>query len=671
MENLKYILGILKSKKEGFNEKYFIPKAWNVTGTGKGILYEENGEICINPYEYFSHLIENQILCYAVKDTGYLEHAGTKCKDLPFDIKKCVIYSMLARMFTAWYHTEGVLSSGTFLKTISLLPYLKSLGVDIIYLLPIFEYSSRYKKGGMGSPYAIKNIYKLDGNLHDPLLGKYTEAMLETEFRAFVEACHILGIRVMVDFVFRTVSRDNNLLVEHPDWFYWIDLKYADAFAAPVVGKKEPFAVDKNSIAILYGSKGINRYLSQFTHSPDKIDREKWLRIVKRHRETGENILDLIESEFNITTVPGFSDMVNDIQPPWTDVTFLKFYFDVHKEAEKYISGDQPPYIMQDGIRLSVFRGRQENQELREYITGVIPYYQRKFGIDGARIDMAHALSPDLNTEIIEKVKSINGNFILWSEEFDPGKSKNAKNYGYSFISGDTWAIYNIFNKPFFNKKLIADSLMRSDLPVIAALETPDTPRAALMYKDKRALSLLVFLNYFIPNSVPFINNGMEAMEIQPMNLGLGNTEEGRFVLEKNDPMYGKLAFFDAFCIHWKNKDFEWMKDILACAGRIRKSFLDIISQNENYIEQPETIKNSYITFLCYYDKRIRKGVFFIANRSEQDKVQIDIKTLIPENIGEKSLALVYAADETRGKEFLDGVRKCLEPYEFLVGSIQ
>ena len=63
------------------------------------------------------------------------------------------------------------------------------------------------------------------------------------------------------------------------------------------------------------------------------------------------------------------------------------------------------------------------------------------------------------------------------------------------------------------------------------------------MYKNKRVLSLLTFLNYFIPNSVPFINNGMEAMEIQPMNLGLGNTEEGRFVLNKKDPMYGKLPF--------------------------------------------------------------------------------------------------------------------------------
>ena len=206
---------------------------------------------------------------------------------------------------------------------------------------------------------------------------------------------------------------------------------------------------------------------------------------------------------------------------------------------------------------------------------------------------------------------------------------------------------------------------------MIASLETTDTPRAALMYKNKRVLSLLTFLNYFIPNSVPFINNGMEAMEIQPMNLGLGNTEEGRFVLNKKDPMYGKLAFFDAYCIHWKSKDFQWMKNNLICACRIRKSFIDILSKNENFIEQPDALKHSSITFLCYYDKNVRKGCFFIANRSEQGKVSIDIKKLIPEHIRDKNLAILYAPDDTKGKEFLEGQRKYLEPYEFLIGSIQ
>ena len=105
----------------------------------------------------------------------------------------------------------------------------------------------------------------------------------------------------------------------------------------------------------------------------------------------------------------------------------------------------------------------------------------------------------------------------------------------------------------------------------------------------------------------------------------------------------------------------------LICACRIRKSFIDILSKNENFIEQPDALKHSSITFLCYYDKNVRKGCFFIANRSEQGKVSIDIKKLIPEHIRDKNLAILYAPDDTKGKEFLEGQRKYLEPYEFLI----
>lgn len=390
---------------------------------------------------------------------------------------------------------------------------------------------------------------------------------------------------------------------------------------------------------------------------------------MERHKKTGENILGLIESEFKITTVPGFSDVVNDNQPPWTDVTFLKFYFDLHEEAKKYVGENTPPYIMQDGVRLSVFRGRLENRELIDYITGVIPYYQKTYGIDGARIDMAHALSPDLNTEIIKRAKAINENFILWSEEFDPVKAENAKKYGYHFITGTTWEIYNGIDEPGFNSALITDNLLKSGLPVIAALETPDTPRAALRYQDKRILSMLVFLNYFIPNAVPFINNGMEVMEIQPMNLGLGNTEAGRFVLDRTDPMYGKLAFFDAYCIHWKNTD--CIGDILSHAGKIRKSFSDILTKKENFIIFPKMLKHTKITSLCYYDNDAGRGVIFVANRDKQEKVEIDIEKFVPAHIGKKKLEVVYAGNRSAGEPTFLSQKTCLGPCEFLIISIQ
>ena len=185
-------------------------------------------------------------------------------------------------------------------------------------------------------------------------------------------------------------------------------------------------------MAYLYESKNLKEYLSKFTWSPDKIDKRKWEKLVQLHKKTGKNILELLENEFGITTVPGFSDVINDNQPIWSDVTYLRFYYDNHVKARKYVKESTPPYIMQDGVCLKLNRGEKENLTLRKYITGVIPYYRDNFGIDGARIDMGHALSADLNKEIIDKAKEGNNFFILWSEELYPQRAKSACDDGFT-----------------------------------------------------------------------------------------------------------------------------------------------------------------------------------------------------------------------------------------------
>lgn len=675
MENLRILLDKLNSERDSYKGRYFIPEAWNFTGYSKYTLDEKRkGEINVNPYDFMIDCIQNHILPGVVTGSDFLTPLGCRNSSCSVNPNKSTIYSMFPRMFTAWKHdNEREICSGTFLKAICHLPYLKSFGVDIIYLLPIFKYSSKHKKGEIGSPYAIKNVYKLDENLHDHLLGEYTEAVMETEFKAFIEACHIFEMQVMVDYVFRTVSRDNDLMVEHPDWFYWIDLKHNETFTAPVVDKvKKPMTLNDKSLLYLYKSKGLKEYLAKFSRSPKDIDPEKWEKVVLRHRQTGENILALIEAEFGITTIPGFSDVINDRQPPWTDVTYLKFYYDVHEKAKKYISDDQPPYIMQDGVCLNLYRGEVENKELRDYISGVIPYYQKKFGIDGARIDMGHALSPGLNKEIVIRAKESNKNFILWSEEFNPEKSEAAKEDGFHFISGSIWAIYKELEKPVFNKKLISDTLMKAAIPITAALETPDTPRAALVHKDEKKVEQLVFLNCFIPNAIPFINNGMEVKEIQPMNLGLDNTEEGRFVLEKDDPMYGKLAFFDNYCIHWLNSERERMQKLLSRAFGIRKRFLDIISTKENFIEQLGLIKNKKITFICYYDRESCKGVFLLANRNFKARARVNIYSILPEPVREnfKSVNIIYAGGEICETPLVPNKNRFIDPGEVIIGNI-
>lgn len=640
MENVNKILNLIKSKKDKFKGSYFIPEVWKPNGF---VLYkrcsERKGEIAVNPYIFIEWCIENEILARAGES---LDVDGT-----PVNPAEKVIFGMFPRVFTAWEHYEkGRICCGTFIKSICLLPYIKSMGVDIIYLLPVFKTSNRYKKGETGSPYAIKNIYRLDKNLHDELLGEVDDKLLETEFKAFIEACHILGFRVLLDFAFRTVARDSDLILEHPDWFYWIDLKYAENFTVPVVEKiKKPLHVSEETMVYLYESDNLDDYLSKFTWSPDKIDKRKWEKLVQLHKKTGRNILELVESEFGITTAPGFSDVMNDNQPIWSDVTYLRFYFDNHAKAKKYVKESTPPYIMQDGVCLKLNRGAKENVILREYVTGVIPYYRDNFGIDGARIDMGHVLSADLNKEIISRAKESSSFFILWSEELCPKRADSAYEDGFHFISGNLWSVYKAFDNPGFSKTLFDDTLINASVPMTAALETPDTPRAAFVHKSMDRLRQLVLINCFVPNTVPYINNGQELMEIQPMNLGLDNTDEGRFVLDKDDPMYGKLAFFDNYIFHWTGKGRIPMKELIADANKIRKEFAHIISKKENFILNSEVLENNELLCLCYYDKSLEKGVFVIANKELKTRVEVNLSRIYKEHMLNKTdrVRLIYS----------------------------
>lgn len=112
------------------------------------------------------------------------------------------IYSSLIRYSTAWdYNHDGKIESGTFLRFFILLPLLKKMGINILYMLPVNQYSKLNLKGDIGSPYAVQSLFHLDENLHDSLLDDMEEFTIHDELSALVEACHLLDIKTVVDFI--------------------------------------------------------------------------------------------------------------------------------------------------------------------------------------------------------------------------------------------------------------------------------------------------------------------------------------------------------------------------------------------------------------------------------------------------------------------------------------
>ena len=113
--------------------------------------------------------------------------------------RNAVLYQLNTRQFT----DEGTLRAAQ-----AHLPRLKALGVDVIWLMPIHPIGELNRKGSLGSPYAVKDYFAVN-----PDLGTMED------LKAFVDAAHAQGMKVILDWVANHTAWDNPLTVQHPEWY--------------------------------------------------------------------------------------------------------------------------------------------------------------------------------------------------------------------------------------------------------------------------------------------------------------------------------------------------------------------------------------------------------------------------------------------------------------------
>lgn len=92
-------------------------------------------------------------------------------------------------------YIDGNEVNGTFLNAIERLDEIKNLGINTLHVLPINSPGKANAKGIAGSVYAPEDLLKIDPMLIDK---KDPRSDVE-QFKAFTDACHDRGIRVMVD----------------------------------------------------------------------------------------------------------------------------------------------------------------------------------------------------------------------------------------------------------------------------------------------------------------------------------------------------------------------------------------------------------------------------------------------------------------------------------------
>ena len=138
------------------------------------------------------------------------EQNGQAARPTTDYVKQSVIYQIHPRVFTK----EGTLKAAE-----AHLPGLAELGVDILYLLPVFVsdddmdragWSSSQKASGMNNPrnpYRMKDYYNID-----------PEYGTNEDLKDFVDKAHKLGMKVMLDMVFYHCGPNAVFLEAHPDF---------------------------------------------------------------------------------------------------------------------------------------------------------------------------------------------------------------------------------------------------------------------------------------------------------------------------------------------------------------------------------------------------------------------------------------------------------------------
>ncbi len=110
------------------------------------------------------------------------------------------LYEMNIRQLTP----EGTLNAAR-----EKLPFLKEMGVDTIWLMPIFPIGKVERKGSLGSYYSIADYCAINSEFGT--LG---------DFDTFLIEAHKLGLRVILDWVANHTARDARWITNRPeDWY--------------------------------------------------------------------------------------------------------------------------------------------------------------------------------------------------------------------------------------------------------------------------------------------------------------------------------------------------------------------------------------------------------------------------------------------------------------------
>ena len=187
-----------------------------------------------------------------------------------------VIYEVFVRNFSQEGNFKGVEAQ---------IPRLKELGVDVVWLMPIYTPGEEGKWGTYSSPYAVRDYKGLDPD--------YGTA---ADFRSLVNAIHENGMEIWLDWVANHTSKDNVWTKSNPGF-------YGSSFVSPN-GWNDVYQLDFSNSAMHDAMIDAMQYwVDEFDVDGFRCDyasgptSEFWRKATQRVLKNGERVAWLAEDD--------------------------------------------------------------------------------------------------------------------------------------------------------------------------------------------------------------------------------------------------------------------------------------------------------------------------------------------------------------------------------------
>jgi glycosidase len=171
-------------------------QAGSLTHSGGLLTFDVNGTAITSGTANFAVSFAGQscTVSLAVNEPSFVQY-GTPFANVP-DRRDATIYQINMRVFNTQRNFQAVIAR---------LDSIKALGINVIYLMPVFPVGA---VNSVNSPYCVKD-YKLVN----------TEFGNLTDLRNLVDGAHNRNMSVILDWVANHTSWDNAWIGSHKDWY--------------------------------------------------------------------------------------------------------------------------------------------------------------------------------------------------------------------------------------------------------------------------------------------------------------------------------------------------------------------------------------------------------------------------------------------------------------------